>query len=226
MSSINLKRVTNPELVWTHVRDTLCNFSAANRCERLLRARTWILALLFVATPTWADWALNNAQSQLSFISIKKGDIAEVHRFDQLDGRVDANGNVTLTIQLASVDTAIPIRDQRMREMLFNTNAFPRATLTAKVDSSALDKLAAGDIVTSNVEGKLSLHDQTGAVTAELAIARLGPNKLLVSSRKPLVLQAGDYELLEGVEKLREVAGLSSISKAVPVSFVLTFDKQ
>lgn len=226
MSSVNQKRMTNPERIWTHVWDARSKFSAANRRERLPRARIWILALLFVATPTWADWALNNAQSQLSFISIKKGDIAEVHRFDQLDGRVDANGNVTLTIQLASVDTAIPIRDQRMREMLFNTNAFPRATLTTKVDSSALDKLATGDIVTSTVEGKLSLHDQTGAVTAELAIARLGPNKLLVSSRKPLVLQAGDYELVEGVEKLREVAGLSSISKAVPVSFVLTFDKK
>ncbi len=226
MSSINLKRMIKPELVRAQVRDTRCSFSAATRCGRLLRKKTWILALLFVATPTWADWALNNAQSQLSFISIKKGDIAEVHRFDQLDGRVDANGNVTLNIQLASVDTAIPIRDQRMREMLFNTNAFPRAILTTKVDSSALDKLATGDIITSTVEGKLSLHDQTGAVTAELAIARLGPNKLLVSSRKPLVLQAGDYELLEGVEKLREVAGLSSISKAVPVSFVLTFDKK
>ena len=226
MTSINLKRVTKLKLVWTHVRDMRCNFSAAKRCRRLLRAKTWMLALLFVATPTWADWALNNGQSQLSFISIKKGDIAEVHRFDQLDGNVDTNGNVTLTIQLASVDTAIPIRDQRMREMLFNTNAFPRATLAAKVDASALDKLAPGDILTSSVEGKLDLHGQAVAVTAELAIARLGPNKLLVSSRKPLVLQAGDYELLEGVEKLREVAGLSSISKAVPVSFVLTFDKK
>ena len=80
--------------------------------------------------------------------------------------------------------------------------------------------------MTSSLEGELSLHGQKSAVTAELAVARLAPNKLLVSSRKPLVLQAGDYDLLEGVEKLREVAGLSSISKAVPVSFVLTFDKK
>ncbi|MGB5604289.1 MAG: YceI family protein, partial [Gammaproteobacteria bacterium] len=68
-------------------------------------------------------------------------------------------------------------------------------------------------------------HGQSGPVTAELAVARLGPNKLLVASRKPVVLQVADYELSEGVEKLREVAGLDSISKAVPVSFVLTFDK-
>ncbi|NNJ95228.1 MAG: hypothetical protein HKP57_10825, partial [Halobacteria archaeon] len=34
----------------------------------------------FIALPASADWSLNNAQSHLSFVSIKKGDIAEVHR--------------------------------------------------------------------------------------------------------------------------------------------------
>jgi hypothetical protein len=63
-------------------------------------------------------------------------------------------------------------------------------------------------------------------VTTELVVARLAAHKLLVSSRKPLVLQADDYDLLAGVEKLREVAGLSSISKAVPVSFVLVFHQK
>jgi hypothetical protein len=31
--------------------------------------------------------------------------------------------------------------------------------------------------------------------------------------------------LVAGIESLREIAGLPSISKAVPVSFVLTFDE-
>jgi polyisoprenoid-binding protein YceI len=218
--------VAEQAAVPNHVSGRHHDASGVMRNGRWLRSKIGLLLLIFVVTPTWADWSLNNAQSQLSFISIKKGDIAEVHRFDQLDGSVDANGNVSLTIQLASVDTAIPIRDQRMREMLFNTNAFPRAVLTAKVDASALNQLEAGDVSTSSLEGKLSMHGQTGTVSAELAVARLGPNKLLVSSRKPVVLQAADYDFLEGVEKLREVAGLSSISKAVPVSFVLTFDKK
>jgi len=182
--------------------------------------------LVFIAAPAWADWTLNNDQSQLSFISVKKGDIAEVHRFDQLDGSVDGKGNVKLTIQLASVDTAIPIRDERMREMLFNTNAFPRATLTASLDASLLSKLKVGDMMINTLQGQLNLHGQSSPVTAELVVAKLGPDTLLVSSRRPLVLQAGDFDLLEGVEKLREVAGLASISKAVPVSFVLTFNQK
>jgi len=184
------------------------------------------IALVLIVTgvgPAAADWNLQNDQSQLSFISIKKGDIAEVHRFDQLEGTFDDKGNVELVIQLASVDTAIPIRDQRMREMLFNTNAFPTAALTATVDADQISKLKAGQMVASKLQGELSLHGQSSPVTAELMVARLGDDTLLVTSQKPVVVQAGDFDLVEGVEKLREVAGLTSISNAVPVSFVLTF---
>lgn len=188
--------------------------------------RAWVAALAFIAVPASADWALNNGESNLSFISVKKGDVAEVHRFDQLNGSVDGSGNVELTIQLASVNTAIPIRDERMREMLFNTKAFPSADLTGKVDISEIMKLGVGGIIVSTLQGELTLHGQSRPVTAELVVARLAAHKLLVSSRKPLVLQADDYDLLEGVEKLREVAGLTSISKAVPVNFVLVFEQK
>jgi len=184
------------------------------------------LALLFLGTATAsADWKLENEQSQLSFISIKKGDIAEVHHFNQLEGTVDDKGNVQLTIQLASVATAIPIRDQRMQEMLFNTNLFPTAGLTATVDADQISMLKAGQMRVSALEGELSLHGQSSPVTAELIVARLTDDTLLVTSQKPLVVQAGDFDLVEGVEKLREIAGLPSISRAVPVSFVLTFKK-
>jgi polyisoprenoid-binding protein YceI len=225
MSSTNHHRFVEHAAKCIHTSSPLRNPAVTKLIGCPLHSAVWFMVLLLFVAPAWADWTLNNAQSQLSFVSIKKGDIAEVHRFDQLDGSVDGKGNVKLTIQLASVDTAIPIRDQRMREMLFETSAFPSAVLTATIDASEVNTLDVGDILMSSLKGQLSLHGQSGPVTAELAVARLGPKKLLVSSRKPMVLQVADYELLGGVDKLREVAGLDSISKAVPVSFVLTFDK-
>jgi hypothetical protein len=36
-------------------------------------------------------------------------------------------------------------------------------------------------------------------------------------------VDAAKFGLSDGVEKLREIAGLDSISHAVPVSFVMTF---
>jgi hypothetical protein len=47
----------------------------------------------------------------------------------------------------------------------------------------------------------------------------------MVSSRKPVIVNAASVDLADGIEALREVANLPSISKAVPVSFVLTFEE-
>ena len=170
-------------------------------------------------------WQLDNEQSRLSFVSTKAVDVSEVHRFSELSGSVSVAGEARVAVELASVDTLIPIRDERMREMLFNTKAFPTASLSAKVDAAKVLELDAGETLVTTLQGQLSLHGQSNPVTAELVVARLASGTLLVSSRKPLIVQAGDFDLLEGVEKLREVAGLSSISSAIPVSFVLTFEQ-
>lgn len=44
----------------------------------------------------------------------------------------------------------------------------------------------------------------------------------MVSSFQPIIINANEFGLVAGVDKLRDIAGLSSISQAVPVSFVLT----
>jgi polyisoprenoid-binding protein YceI len=101
---------------------------------------------VFGALAAHADWALNNDQSRLSFISVKKGSVAEVHHFTKLDGQVDGSGNVSVSIPLASVETAIPIRNERMQQMLFETEIFPSADLSAKVDLAAVESMSEGDV--------------------------------------------------------------------------------
>jgi hypothetical protein len=46
----------------------------------------------------------------------------------------------------------------------------------------------------------------------------------LVVSAHPVILNADNYKLAKGIEKLRELASLPSISHAVPVSFYLTLN--
>lgn len=70
---------------------------------------------LSIAMPALAAWQLDNEKSTLSFISIKKNDIAEVHQFNSLSGEVDQS-EIKFVIDLASVDTKIALRDQRMRD--------------------------------------------------------------------------------------------------------------
>jgi hypothetical protein len=73
-----------------------------------------------------------------------------------------------------------------------------------------------------NVEFTLDLHGRTQSLSAELLVTRVGDG-VLVSTRKPIIVNAEPFGLAAGVEALREVAGLSRISHAVPVSFVVEF---
>lgn len=176
------------------------------------------------AMPTHADWVLNSDASTLSFVSTKAVNIAEVHSFAILEGTVDDDGAVRISIDLASVDTGIEIRDDRMQEMLFETGSYSRATLTATVDAAMLENLSVGESHTAAIEGQLALHGQTVPLTFEVVVTRTGESGMLVASRKPVVVNAPLFGLEAGVERLREVAGLPSISTAVPVSFVLAFE--
>ena len=192
-------------------------------------SRTILQACLFVllsvsvfGNSAFAQWTLDNEASTLSFITVKAEHVAEVHTFDMLSGTVSASGQVQVSIELASVNTLIPIRNERMQAMLFETGMFPRAEITANVDAASLSSLASGEVARQSVEFNLSLHGASKSYTAELLIIGL-ENGVQVSTTKPIIVTAGDHNLITGVEALREVAGLPSISQAVPVSFTLAF---
>lgn len=188
--------------------------------------RIFALAPLAVllAAPAHADWKLANDASRVSFVTTKAGQVAEVHKFHSLTGMIDGAGNVTVTIDLGSVDTMVPVRDERMRDILFQTGQFPIATLTAKVDNAAITSLADGDSTEISVDGSLAMHGQTLPVSFDMLVSKLSKSRIVVSSLQPVVVTAGQLDLAAGVEELRNVAGLPSISPAVPVSVVLTFD--
>lgn len=171
-----------------------------------------------------ADWEVDNAQSQLSFISTKKVNVAEVHHFKQLSGQLDESGKFSLAIDLASVNTGVEIRDSRMKEFLFKVADFPTANISAQIDPAMLSDLAVGASEETSIDGMLSLHDQQKSLTFDVLVTKVSDEELLVVSAQPLILNVADFDLVAGVEKLRELAGLPSISHAVPVSFYLTLN--
>lgn len=192
---------------------------------RLSALTTTGLALL-IALPANAEWALDYDASRINFVTTKANAAAEVHTFDIVDGDILDNGNVAITIDLDSVNTAIEIRDERMRTMLFDTETYPTATLVGIVDVDAVEALGVGESSNMSLESQLMLHGTQLSVTLDLNVARLSENRVLVSSRKPVIINAGQVGLAAGVEALREIAGLPSISPAVPVSFLMYFDQE
>ncbi len=183
------------------------------------------IAVTFISAPSFADgWILDSHKSQLNFISIKKGSIAEIHQFKILQGQYDDQGNLTVNIDLASVDTHNVVRDGRMKEHLFETDKYASATLSAAIDSEIIDAIAEGASEELTVDAILDLHGVSKALSIDVIITRLVGAKLSVVSVKPVVVNAADFSLVSGINKLMALAKLPSISQAVPVTFYLTFN--
>ena len=170
-----------------------------------------------------AEWQLDPINSQLSFISTKKVNVAETHYFRNIQGSVDSQGQLILAIDLASVDTNITVRDERMREYLFEVDIFTTATVSASIDTSDIDAIAEGASARLTVDAELDLHGEKKTLKMDVVVTRLVGAKLSVVSVQPVILNLSDFSLVSGVEKLRELAKLPSISQAVPVSFYLIF---
>ncbi len=71
--------------------------------------------------------------------------------------------------------------------------------------------------------GTLSIHGVTRELEATLLLTRAGDDRVLVATTAPVIVSADALDLGEGVERLREVAGLNSITPMVPVELVLSF---
>ncbi|MEM9383999.1 MAG: YceI family protein [Pseudomonadota bacterium] len=184
------------------------------------------LALLSGAGASAAGYRLAPADASVNFISTKAGTVAEVHRFANVTGRLGEEGGVRLVIDLASVDTAIEVRNGRMRDMLFEIGRFPEAIIRADIDPALWHDLAPGERNSIEVPGSLALHGEEGKIRLVVDVVGAADGGLIVTSRLPVIVNAGQFTLAEGVERLRAVAGLPSISPAVPVTFALHFRPQ
>jgi len=182
------------------------------------------VAVLFLASSAAAHWELDNNSSTLSFVTVKADHVGEVHTFDQLSGDINDDGSVQITIELASVNTLIDIRNERMQNMLFETHLFPQATISGEIDLDAVAEMDAGVSQAISVDFDLAIHGESSSYTADVLVTRT-ESGVLASTVKPIIVMADTHGLVSGVEALREVAGLPSISRAVPVSFNVVFEQ-
>ncbi|WP_373387625.1 YceI family protein [Pseudomonas alcaligenes] len=173
--------------------------------------------------PAQADWYLDNESSRLSFISTKAGNLSEVHRFLTLHGRIDAKGAARLRVELESVSTGIPVRDERLRSLLFDVANFPDARIMAQLDLAPITDLAPGAQLELSLPIQVEIRGRKHAYMAELLATRLDDRRFQVVTLAPLVLHAEHFGLEPGIEELRKVARLSTISLSVPVGAVMIF---
>ncbi|WP_223670129.1 YceI family protein [Kangiella shandongensis] len=173
-----------------------------------------------------AGWTVDPQQSEINFISVKNDAVGETHHFKTFSGDLTDAGKLSITIDLNSVDTGIEIRDQRLKEYLFDTEQFPAATLNAEIEPAFIGSLEGTNPVKYPLQATLSIAGNSVLLNTEVTVQPISTQTLRVTNSKPILLSAKALGVVEGVNKLREIAGLKSIDYVVPVTFDISLQQE
>lgn len=183
-----------------------------------------IIFCALLSSHALSEWRLNPLQSQFSFIATKDAHVADNHYFTDFSGHIKDNGEAELIIDTHSVETSITTRNEYLRHILFQTNAFPDAKVELSLRRSQITPKPPGTSEQLNVIAYVTLVGETLQQKAKLNVVHLADQKVQVSTLEPVLLDAEDYGMLPAINELREIAGLKSLTVKVPVSFNLLFE--
>lgn len=189
--------------------------------------RKFLSAAVLALIPALANagWGISNEESIVSFVSIKDHDIAETHYFKYLTGGLEDDGNFEIGIDLASLESRIMVREMVLKKEFFRVQDHPNATLRGRVRPDVLDGLEPGQTRRAVVPATLTLSGESKEYSLNLLVTRLAEDRIQVSSRFPLILYIEDYGMAANKEAVRRYARIKSISDAVPVSYILVFQR-
>lgn len=184
----------------------------------------WMLALcLFCAPKLFAGYyEVNSDLSILNFATTKKQYVIEPATISGLTGSLDKSGKFVANVDLKNLDTINPVRDNSLRTLFFNYDKYPKIEVGAVIPPDTLPKT--GEIKTLNVAATLTMWNTAKPIDLELLIANTG-RSLIVSSRKAVVISAGDYGIpAENLQKMAGTVGNIAIATSAPVNFQLVLD--
>ena len=182
------------------------------------------LAALVSAAPAWAEWQVAD-NSSIQFVSIKNNTIGEVSHFDMISGTLGDQGAVEVRVALDSVETNIGIRNDRMKKMLFEVGLYPEAVITAQLSPEAMAVLGSSSGAAVPVVLQIDLHGQVVSKDAVLTVSTTHAGGFSATTSQPILLNAAEFDLEDGVAALQSVAGLNAISRVIPVTVSLNFTK-
>ena len=181
-------------------------------------------AVLVSAAPAWAEWQVAD-NSSIQFVSIKNNTIGEVSHFDMISGTVGDQGAVEVRVALDSVETNIGIRNDRMKKMLFEVGLYPEAEITAQLSPETMAVLGSSSGAAVPVVLQINLHGQMVSKDAVLTVSATHAGGFSATTSQPILLNAAEFDLEDGVAALQSVAGLNAISRVIPVTVSLNFTK-
>lgn len=164
-------------------------------------------------------WTLNKEYSSISITTTKNNSVSEVSQFTSFTGSISATGYFKMSIDLTSLETNIPIRNERIQEHLFESSIYPTADIHTQLKPGQLEN----GVHTINFD--VDLHGLSSILTAEFMVFEHNGNKV-ITLHKPMIINANTFALEKGITSLKKIAKLQSIANTVPIHFILTFQQQ
>lgn len=81
----------------------------------------------------------------------------------------------SFSVDLASIDTGIPLRNEHMRDNFLETKKYPKATFVVKSVSAPVSQLKPGRKVTVQAVGDFTVHGKTVVKTVPVDVTYLEP---------------------------------------------------
>lgn len=171
-------------------------------------------------------YIVDSNNSVVNFSTIKKQYVVDPAVFEGITGSISNSGQAEININLSSIDTNIPIRDQRLKALFFKVAKFPQATIKATIDMKKIKSIRYYKRM--EIPAILEFYGVSKEIKLEVLIAKVYKKKLLITSMKPIIINAKDYGVpAKNLVALSKTVGGLSLSEEVAVNFVLSFaDKQ
>jgi len=193
--------------------------------KAMLGAAAIFVASSLFSTAALADWTLDAGNSNISYGTVKNDMIGESNTFKTISGYLNNNGQINIDIDLASIDTLIEIRDGRMRDIVFKVSENATAKLRGDINLKDHDNQEIGTSRVIETTFSLEFVGQKIDHDVKLLVTRLAENKVMVTPHGVMFIDADDYDLLDAIEILRNLAGLDTIASVISMGFYLTFVK-
>lgn len=181
---------------------------------------------LLMSTAAFAGghWKSVADQSRVAFGSIKGNTNGEVHHFNAVKGSVSPDGKLTMDIDLSSVETNIDIRNERMTKLVFQEGA-ATATISGEIDMEEINNLKPGETTVVEITATLAFAGSENDIDANMLVARLSDNRVLVTTEDFIMVSTEDLGIDAGIDGLKQLANLDSITRVTPVSVRMVFEK-
>lgn len=144
-----------------------------------------------------------------------------------LDLTASAQPAATLTVDLESYDSGLPLRNERVRKLFFNSDKPDLAQATFTSDGIAVkdvQKLRAElQLAGVAVSGTLSFHGESHKIQTTLDIGYTWGGTLSVKTATPIVFKISTWQLLDNLKAMMAACGHLKIDDGVMLDVTAEF---